>query len=32
VELVQKLQRNHRRCAYKELLEHYCPITVRIPV
>ena len=24
--LVEKLQRQHSRCSYKELLDHYCPV------
>lgn len=27
VALVQKLQILHKRCPYKELLEHYCPVS-----
>jgi hypothetical protein len=27
VALVQKLQIQHRRCPYKKLLEHYCPVS-----
>ena len=28
VELVKKFQTLHRRCSYKEMLEHYCPVSV----
>lgn len=28
VELVQKLQSRNKRCAYKELLSYYCPLSV----
>ena len=27
VQLVRKLQIQHSRCPYKELLEHYCPVS-----
>lgn len=30
VNLVKKLQILHSRCSYKELLEHYCPLNVRL--
>jgi telomerase reverse transcriptase len=30
VDLVRKLRIRHSRCAYAELLNHYCPIPVRI--
>ena len=30
IELVKKLQKLHARCAYKELLKHYCPVDVSI--
>lgn len=26
VQLIHKLQKRHTRCAYSELLRHYCPI------
>jgi len=26
VALIEKLQISHKKCAYKELLEHYCPV------
>jgi telomerase reverse transcriptase len=29
VSLVQKLQIQHKRCPYKELLEYYCPVSSR---
>ncbi|CAG8973146.1 hypothetical protein HYALB_00008677 [Hymenoscyphus albidus] len=32
VELVRKLQVQHKRCAYKKLLEHYCPINATASV
>lgn len=28
VDLVKKLQTLHCRCSYKEMLEHYCPVSV----
>lgn len=31
VPLVARLQRLHRRCAYKELLDHYCPVPTLQP-
>lgn len=30
-QLISKMQRLHKRCSYKELLEHYCSTTVRFP-
>lgn len=28
VQLVQKLQKRHQRCAYAEMMEYYCPFEV----
>lgn len=28
-DLVKKLQKNHSRCSYHQLLKHYCPLKVR---
>ena len=30
LQLVSRLQRRHGRCAYKELLDHYCPTPVML--
>lgn len=32
VTLIQKLQKRHQRCAYVELLRHYCPTKVCMTV
>ncbi|KIX00186.1 uncharacterized protein Z518_10324 [Rhinocladiella mackenziei CBS 650.93] len=31
IQLVQKIQRNHMRCSYSQLLRHYCPILSACP-
>lgn len=32
VDLIQRLQRLHKRCSYQQLLEHYCPLKVSVPL
>ena len=31
-QLIRRLQRQHNRCSYKELLERYCPAAVHSPM